>query len=452
MDVSENNTSKIKTLDVFTGIGGITHGLAPFCQPVMYCEVDKYCHAVLAERMASGDLERAPVHSDIRTLHLPSNGMDVDMICGGFPCQDISSIGLQRGIVEGHRSSMFFEMMRIVDESPSIRMVFLENVGNIMMCGFVEVMQALTSRGFDMAWTMRAATAFGAPHCRNRWFCLAVKQGSEVTLGETLSSEQCVADAVAWYDDEPCKRYTAKPLVSTQDETFDPLWIQRCHTLGNAVVPCVVRTVFSELLATMSKRHKFADCMAPYARPVTECMDFPEQGMIIDHNIIQLPKQPPTKPAFTNKKVTITIRSGDKLLKMDRFPTPRRGITHANNVTDRTIRDLPTVLINCIESVSRASQELDIPLCGDTDSKKARIINKPMTYLLPNVEYIEWMMNFPKNWTRISPETNVLYPKLRVVATRPNNNILGDINKKNNDTDDDEPSHQHDANETTTDD
>lgn len=415
--VDADKNLKIKTLDVFTGIGGIPLALSPFCSSVMYCEIDKYCQAVLTERMNSNDIDAAPIHSDIRTLHIPSKGMEIDMISGGFPCQDISCIGLQKGIVEGQRSSMFFEMMRIVDESPGIRMVFLENVGNIMMCGFSEVTEALTGRGFDMVWTTRAAGGFGAPHYRNRWFCLAVKQGTEIVLSKPQShSSQLSSPAEEWYAKEPEKRYTAKPCLENQDESYDPMWIHRCHTLGNAVVPCVVRAVFEELLELMFRREKFAECMVHYSCPLstTGLTAMPDSGMIVGNNIIRLPQRFGTSKNFKKQPtVKITIRQGEKLLKMDRYPTPRRGITHANTVTERTIRDLPTVLVNCNETLVHA--RCNIPLLPEDMGEPNNTRHKPMTYLLPNVEYIEWMMNFPRNWTRIDP-SNLLYPKVRATS------------------------------------
>jgi hypothetical protein len=310
-------------------------------------------------------------------------------------------------------------------------MVFLENVGNIMLCGFSEVVEALTSRGFDMMWTTRAANVFGAPHCRNRWFCLAVKKGTEIDLVDTSNTKSNVwqEQAAQWYANEPQKRYTAKPCLGAEDETYDPMWIHRCHTLGNTVVPCVVRTVFGELLECMSRRDKFAECMAQYSFPLDKCLStsMPDHGMIVNDGVIQLPQKYGAKNGSSKSNVKITIRQGEKLLKMDKYPTPRRGITHANTVTDRTIRDLPTVLVNCMETLSHAQKELPtLPMEVSEPNNKQ---HKPMTYLLPNVEYIEWMMNFPRNWTRVDP-SNLLYPKVRASSINTRQQQIEIINKK----------------------
>jgi DNA (cytosine-5)-methyltransferase 1 len=104
----------MECIDLFSGIGGISLGLRDFVSVSLYCEWDAGCAAVLSERMAAGDLDPAPIHADIQTLRLPRGLREPVMICGGFPCQDISGIGLQKGVTEGNRSGMFFQIMRLV--------------------------------------------------------------------------------------------------------------------------------------------------------------------------------------------------------------------------------------------------------------------------------------------------------------------------------------------------
>jgi DNA (cytosine-5)-methyltransferase 1 len=100
----------MEIVDLFSGIGGISWALRDYTKTGLYCEIDPFCQQVLAERMQSGLIEKAPIHCNIKTLHL-NEGFRPKMICGGFPCQDISCIGLQKGIVDSERSSLFFEIM-----------------------------------------------------------------------------------------------------------------------------------------------------------------------------------------------------------------------------------------------------------------------------------------------------------------------------------------------------
>jgi DNA (cytosine-5)-methyltransferase 1 len=133
-------------LDLFSGIGGLSVALAPWVRTVAYCECEPYAQAVLLSRQASGDVDVAPIWDDITTLagfRLP----DVDIIYGGFPCQDISVAGNGRGL-EGERSGLFFEVCRLVDEiKPPF--VFLENVQAIRTRGGERVGKELAARGYD---------------------------------------------------------------------------------------------------------------------------------------------------------------------------------------------------------------------------------------------------------------------------------------------------------------
>lgn len=160
-------------LDLFSGIGGISAALRPWVRPIAYCEKDKSVREILLSRQAAGEIECAPIWDDVRTLRasdLPSF-LPVDIIYGGFPCQDISCAGLGAGL-EGKRSGLVFEIFRLVDElQPPF--IFLENVPAIRSRGAERVGKELARRGYDSRWTIVSAQEVGAPHIRKRWFCLA---------------------------------------------------------------------------------------------------------------------------------------------------------------------------------------------------------------------------------------------------------------------------------------
>lgn len=161
-------------LDLFSGIGGIGLALAPWVRPIAYCEIDPYARAVLLSRMADGSIANAPIWDDVCTLRgsdLPS----VDIIFGGFPCQDLSLAGARAGL-DGKRSGLFFQIMRLVDEvQPSF--IFLENVPGVRQHAN-RVFAELAARGFDARWLHLAASDVGAPHKRERWWCLAANTNS----------------------------------------------------------------------------------------------------------------------------------------------------------------------------------------------------------------------------------------------------------------------------------
>ena len=124
-----NSARKLQTLDLFSGLGGMTLGLSEFAEPLLYCDVDPTAQQVLVRRMSQGQLPPAPIHGDVQTLRMPA-GCAVDMLVAGFPCQDISRAGFQSGIDDGLRSGLFREVLRLADETRA-GCLFLENVENV---------------------------------------------------------------------------------------------------------------------------------------------------------------------------------------------------------------------------------------------------------------------------------------------------------------------------------
>lgn len=161
-------------LDLFSGIGGLAYALGPYVLPLAYCENERYAQAVLLSRMYDGELPKAPIWDDVRTLSaagLPS----VDIIVGGFPCQDISAAGRGAGL-DGERSGLYWQLHRIISEARPAY-VFLENVPAIRTRGLDTVVRSLADLGYDCRWTLVSAAEVGAPHLRERWFLLAHAQG-----------------------------------------------------------------------------------------------------------------------------------------------------------------------------------------------------------------------------------------------------------------------------------
>lgn len=163
----------LKGLSLFSGIGGLDIALREWVEPFAYCEIDPFCQSVLLQRMQKGDLPCAPIWDDIRTLSLNSSRdkSGIDIIYGGFPCQDISVAGRGKGLA-GERSGLFFEIMRLAEEiKPPF--IFLENVPAITTRGGLQVVITLTEMGYDCRWCIISAASVGALHKRERWFLLA---------------------------------------------------------------------------------------------------------------------------------------------------------------------------------------------------------------------------------------------------------------------------------------
>lgn len=162
-------------LDLFSGIGGFSLGLhqAGF-RTVAFCEQDSYCQAVLSERFPG-----VPIYDDIRTLtaeRLRSDGIRVEALAGGFPCQDLSFAGKRAGI-EGARSGLWGEYARLIRELRP-RLVFVENVPGLLSAGMGRVLGDLAALGYDAEWDCIPASAVGAPHRRDRVWIIATDANS----------------------------------------------------------------------------------------------------------------------------------------------------------------------------------------------------------------------------------------------------------------------------------
>lgn len=161
----------LKVGSLFSGAGLCDLGLswAGFTHQ-WFCELDPFCHSVLTRHWPS-----VPVFGDITTL----NGKElprIDVLCGGFPCQDVSQGGLRAGIKQGTRSGLWFEYLRVISETQP-RYVIIENVRGLLSCGIEIVLQDVANIGYDAEWAVLPAAACGAPHHRERVFIVAYPHG-----------------------------------------------------------------------------------------------------------------------------------------------------------------------------------------------------------------------------------------------------------------------------------
>ena len=157
-------------LSLFSGYAGIDLALSEWVKPIMYCEIETYAQGTLLSRMDDGTIPFAPIWNDVTTMDGTKFRGLVDIIYGGFPCQDISSAGKGAGL-EGKRSGLFREIVRLLEETKA-PFVFLENVSAIRTRGSIEVQEALAGLGYDCRFGVISAAEIGANHKRERWFCL----------------------------------------------------------------------------------------------------------------------------------------------------------------------------------------------------------------------------------------------------------------------------------------
>jgi DNA (cytosine-5)-methyltransferase 1 len=161
----------MKVLDLFSGIGGFSLGLERAgMETIAFCEFDNDARKVLSKHWPD-----VPIHEDVRLLDGKQYRGTVDVVCGGFPCQDLSNAGEQKGF-GGDRSSLYKQMLRIISECMPGYAIF-ENVSALISGDggrwFARFLYDLAEIGYDAEWHCIPASEFGANHHRDRVWIIA---------------------------------------------------------------------------------------------------------------------------------------------------------------------------------------------------------------------------------------------------------------------------------------
>ena len=164
----------MKVLDLFSGIGGFSLGLERAgMETIAFCEIEKFPREVLKKHWPN-----VPIYEDVRNVtkkRLDADGVRPDIICGGFPCQDVSAAGHQKGF-SGERTSLYGEMLRIVSECRPKYTIF-ENVAGLITGEqgrwFAKFLYDLAEVGYDAEWHCISAFELGAQHRRDRIWIIA---------------------------------------------------------------------------------------------------------------------------------------------------------------------------------------------------------------------------------------------------------------------------------------
>jgi DNA (cytosine-5)-methyltransferase 1 len=225
---------------LFSGIGGLDLGLERAGMQIKWqCEIDDYATQVLQKHWP--DVSR---FRDVRTVGA-HNLVPVDLICGGFPCQDISKAGNGAGL-DGAHSGLWAEYVRIIGELRP-RFVLVENVPALLKRGFGRVLGNLAALRYDAEWGVLSACAVGAPHTRERLFLLAYADGEHDVYGRRRTATIFGRRPQA---PEVCR----SEYWHTQSEPSGvangvPAQLDRLKGLGNAVVPQVAEWIGRQIIA-----------------------------------------------------------------------------------------------------------------------------------------------------------------------------------------------------------
>lgn len=224
------NRPIIRVGSLFSGIGGIDLGLERAGMRVAWqCEIDPYCRRVLAKHWPD-----VPCYEDVRNL--PDDIEPVDLICGGYPCQPFSLAGDRAGTDDPRH---LWPAMRHTLRHLRPRYVLIENVPGHLSLGFDVVLRDLAELGFDAEWSIVSACSLGAPHARERLFCVAHANGPVRGRERGWFSRQTLGG-----EERNLRGWDDEPEVDRMADGLPPL-VGRAtnHALGNAVVPQVAELI-----------------------------------------------------------------------------------------------------------------------------------------------------------------------------------------------------------------
>ena len=260
-----HNTRRLRSFHLFAGAGGgILADLLLGHRVVGACEIKEYPRNVLLQRQRDGILPAFPIWDDVRNLDGKPWRGTVDVLCGGFPCQDISSAGKGAGIT-GERSGLWKEYARLIGEMRP-KFVFAENSPLLRTRGLGVVLEDLAAMGYDARWGVLGACHVGAPHKRDRMWVLAYTsnkglQGgtqpvSHYPQGRQEPDGYSAQRSGVWWANDPAT-ICAATGEQREGATVEPLVGRMAHgvvhrmdrlkAIGNGQVPQCAAMAFSIL-------------------------------------------------------------------------------------------------------------------------------------------------------------------------------------------------------------
>ena len=240
-------------LALFAGAGGgILGGKLLGWRTRCAVEIDAYARSVLLARQADGYLDPFPIWDDVTTFDGQPWRGHIDVVSGGFPCQDISSAGKGAGL-DGARSGLWAEMARVISEvQPSY--VWVENSPMLVTRGLERVLWDLAAMGYDARWGVFSAADAGAPHIRERlWILGHSMQGrctpASIQPKQTIhrNGTKTLAGTGVRAPNAPlCTGWKTEPGLGRVVDGV-AFGMDRIAAVGNGQVPAVVRLAWDAL-------------------------------------------------------------------------------------------------------------------------------------------------------------------------------------------------------------
>ena len=238
----------MKVGSLFAGIGGFDLGLERAGFEIAWqVEIDPYCQRVLAKHWPG-----VPRYGDIRAIDWATVPR-VDVLCGGFPCQDLSFAGKRAGI-DGERSGLWSEYVRAI-RALRPRYIIVENVPGLLTNEYMgRVLGDLAACGYDAEWDCLPASAFGARHIRGRMYLIATTGAMDHADCFTARGFARHAPAFRRWTESHSIRSCFDGGAWSREPAFPrvaygiPHRVDRLKGLGNAIVPQIAEWIGQQIM------------------------------------------------------------------------------------------------------------------------------------------------------------------------------------------------------------
>jgi DNA (cytosine-5)-methyltransferase 1 len=374
----------MKVLDLFAGIGGFSLGLEKNkgFETGRFCEMDKHAQLILRKHWP-----KVEISSDVTKMSIKTGEFQV--ISGGFPCQDISFAGKQKGL-KGERSGLWKEFLRLIKEGKP-EYALIENVEHLKKKGLGVVLKDLFELGYDCEWYCLTGNSVGLPHQRRRIFAIAyphrdlIDEKAQIVMPKSLYAR---LSSNLQKDD---RNIMSLPRVVLDDlnKKDEKTRKERIKRLGNSIIPRISEIIGKAILTTgkepLDLSDKAFEDITKLDDEVLHSKEFFEAGIIIKGKVYSMDSYSPKgdKTSTENFPTPVASDSINALGKNDTYKLTKNGRVrrysqkgkNASLNLSRFVKFHHTGKL----TLSELNEPLDKPLC-------------------PN--FVEALMGYPEDWTK----------------------------------------------------